>query len=120
MSVTVDQTNAKAHGDIVGGDKTVHHHYATSSATGIVEKLLLKLHTELEKNVQVKETIENLQFFQTRRSQDGIDGLEAKLKKANREGEIHLALEKKELFAKLLERWSLYASAQEIFAYLMA
>ncbi len=46
--------------------------------------------------------------------------MQAKLKVAGREDEYLEAIEKKEQFAKLLERWSLYASAQEIFAYLLA
>ena len=58
--------------------------------------------------------------FRAQRSHDGINGLEAKLKAGARDGEYTGALEKKEMFVKLLERWSLYASAQEIFAYLLA
>jgi hypothetical protein len=34
--------------------------------------------------------------------------------------ELYLAMAKKEQFVELLEKWSLYASAQEIFAYLLA
>jgi hypothetical protein len=68
----------------------------------------------------VQHTIEALAHFQCRRSHDGIDDLEAKLKAGHRADEYLMAIEKKELFVKLLEKWSLYASAQEIFAYLLA
>ena len=74
----------------------------------------------MEQNQEVRHTIEALEHFQTRRAPDGIDGLEAKLKAANRQDELLSALEKKEMFVKLLEKWSLYASAQEIFAFLLA
>lgn len=123
MTLQVRQEGASAQGDIVGRDKneTHHHHYhAAATLPGIVEQLLVKLQGEIDKNEKVRHTIEALAHFQTRRSHDGIDGLEAKLKKANRENEILGALEKKEMFAKLLEKWSLYASAQEIFAFLLA
>jgi hypothetical protein len=122
MTLQVRQDGASAKGDIVGRDKTEthHHHYAASGPPGIVEQLLIKLQVEIEKNQEVRHTIEALAHFQTRRAPDGIDGLEAKLRAANRENEIFLALEKKEMFVKLLEKWSLYASAQEIFAYLLA
>jgi hypothetical protein len=74
----------------------------------------------MAENAEIKHTIEQLQYFKKRRSADGIDGLVAKLQAGGRAHECEDALEKKELFAKLLERWSLYASAQEIFAFLLA
>lgn len=120
MSAQVNQKGASAQGDIVGGNKTEIHNYASTPSAGIVEQLLSKLQAEVERNEQVRHTVENLQRFQTRRTDDGIEGLEAKLLAASREHELIDALEKKELFAKLLEKWSLYASAQEIFAYLLA
>jgi hypothetical protein len=65
--------------------------------------------------------IDALANFQMRKSVDGIDGLEAKLVAGQRQDELLMdALEKKEQFAKLLQKWPLYASAQEIFAYLLA
>lgn len=67
----------------------------------------------------MRHTIEALAHFQTQYAHDGIKGLEAKLKAGGRSDEYLSALEKKELFAKLMERWSLYASAQVIFAYLL-
>ena len=87
---------------------------------GIVEQLLEKLQNEIMKNAEVRHTVESLQYFYERRARDGIVGLEAKLMAGERKHELYLALAKKEQFAKLLEKWSLYASAQEIFAYLLA
>jgi hypothetical protein len=121
MTLTVSQQGASAHGDVVGRDKTEHHNYYLPSAPlGLVEQLLQKLKAEIEKNEKILHTIEALAHFQTRRSHDGIDGLEAKLRAGYRADEYFNALEKKELFAKLLQKWSLYASAQEIFAYELA
>lgn len=120
MTNRVTQQGAAAGGDIVGRDKIETHYHASAAKGGIVEQLLRQLQAEVENNEQVRHTIEALAHFQTRRSHDGIDGLEAKLIKGSRSDEYLGALEKKELFAKLLEKWSLYASAQEIFAYLLA
>lgn len=87
---------------------------------GVVEQLLRKLEAEIADNAQTQETIQALKRFYNRRSDDGIEGLEAKLDASGRQGELRAAMEKKEMFAKLLERWSLYASAQQIFVYLLA
>jgi hypothetical protein len=90
------------------------------SCRRIVAQLLTKLQREIQENEKVRHTIDTLARFQEQRSLDGISGLEAKLQAGGRAGEYVAALEKKEMFVKLLERWSLYASAQEIFAYLLA
>lgn len=120
MGLKVDQTGATARGDIVGRDKFEQHYHPAARQMGVVEQLLQKLQSEVATNAHVKHTIESLAHFHARRSHDGIDGLQAKLERAGRSDEYIDAIEKKELFAKLLERWSLYASAQEIFAYLLA
>src|SRR5437879_1791825 len=98
MTLQVRQEGAAAQGDLIGRDKTEnhHHYYAAASPVGVVEQLLVKLQGEIAKNEKVRHTIEALAHFQTRRSHDGVDGLEAKLKKASRENEILGALEKKE------------------------
>jgi len=120
MALKVDQAGATARGDIVGRDKYEQHYHPPARQIGVVEQLLQKLQSEVANNERVKHTIEALAHFHTRRSHDGVDGLQSKLEKAGRSDEYIEAIEKKELFAKLLERWSLYASAQEIFAYLLA
>lgn len=121
MSLQVNQKGASAQGDVVAGNKTVEvNNYYPSKHVRAVEQLLDKLQAEIEKNQKVRNTIEALAHFKPRQAQDGITGLKAKLEAGNRSNEYFDALEKKELFAKLLEKWSLYASAQEIFAYLLA
>lgn len=94
--------------------------YLSSPSSKLIEDLLEKLHEELEHSQQVRHTIEKLQFYFKGKATSGPVGLEAKLHAAGRVDEVADALEKKEHFAKLLERWSLYSSAQEIFAYLLA
>lgn len=86
----------------------------------MVDDLLAKLQAEVENNEQTRRTVESLARFQRQRAHDGIVGLEAKFAKAGKQAELDDALEQKELFAKLLEKWSLYKSAQEIFAFLLA
>lgn len=49
-----------------------------------------------------------------------MEGLEAKLNAAGRSSSYIDAIEKKEMFVKLLERWSLYHSAQQIFVHILA
>jgi len=116
----VNQKGAIAGADLVAGDKIVHNHASPEKKLSIVEQLLQKLQKEIDDNRQVRDTIEALRHYHTRKSHDGIDGLEAKLKHSGREHETFRALEKKELFAKMLEKWSLYSSAQEIFVHLLA
>lgn len=116
----VDQSGATADGDIVARDKITNNYAASPVALGIVGQLLQKLKEEIENNDSVRHTVESLQYFYENKSVDGIDGLEAKLNHAGRQHEIFMALEKKELFVKTLEKWSMYASAQEIFAFLLA
>jgi hypothetical protein len=120
MSLKVDQKGASAGRDLIGRDKYENHYHSGPTPTGIVDQLLKKLQDEVANNVHVRDTVEVLAHFRSKRAHDGIHGLEAKLKVAGREDELLAAIEKKELFAKLLDRWSLYASAQEIFAYLLA
>jgi hypothetical protein len=121
MTLEIDQSNASAGGDVVAGNKKViKNFYAAPNPSGVVEQLLNKLQAEMHENEEVKHRIENLQYFYERKSIDGVDGLEAKLTAENRNNELYLALEKKEHFVKLLEKWSLYASAQEIFAFFLA
>jgi hypothetical protein len=120
--VNIDQSDATANGDIVGGDKstTHHHHYSADQRTGLIEQLMHRLADEIKNDQRVRDMVENLQRFYNRKSVDGIDGLEAKLTAGSRSHELLDALEQKERFSKLLEKWSLYASAQQIFAYLLA
>lgn len=118
---TVDQSGATAGQDLVAGDKnTIHHHHAPRPALGKIDLLLEKLAAEIEHNTHARDVIDKLSRFQKQKVRDGISGLEAKLNAGGRDYEYYDALEKKELFAKLLERYSLYGSAQEILAHLLA
>jgi hypothetical protein len=111
----VDQAHAQAGGDVVGRDKYVHE-----SPKGMIEKLLLRLREQYECNQQVQITMDELARYHLRRASDGVTGLEAKLKAAGRSDSYDDAIEKKEMFAKLLQKWSLYSSAQQIFVHILA
>jgi hypothetical protein len=118
--VLVNQTGASASGDIVARDKVEKYYYSTAAPLGVVEKLLQKLQAEVAQDEKCRDLIESLARYYIERSHDGIKGLKDKLDAADRSSEYVDALEKKEMFAKLLEKWSLYVSAQEIFVYLLA
>lgn len=79
-----------------------------------------KLAHEIATNEETRQQIDTLQLYFERRSHDGVEGLEAKLEHSGRADCKLDAFAKKELFAKLLTRYSLYASAQEIFAFMLA
>jgi C-terminal domain 9 of the ABC-three component (ABC-3C) systems len=110
-----NQQGAQAGGSIIGRD---YNNFEAKK--GVVEKLLLKLKQQYDCNEQTQTTIDELARYYTRRAADGIDGLEAKLKVSGRSDYYDDAIEKKEMFAKLLERWSLYSSAQQIFVHILA
>jgi hypothetical protein len=75
---------------------------------------------EISTNEHVSDFIDTLQMYHEKHSHDGIDGLEAKLAHSGRDSEISLALRKKELFTRLLAKYSMFDSAQQIFAYLLS
>jgi len=124
VTVSVDQSNASAEGDIAARDIYKINNYngdkSASRAAGIVEQLLQRLNDELKNDQKAQNTIEKLQRYYRNKPYDEIAGLEAKLKHAGREASYDDAIEMKEMFVKLLEQWSLYASAQQIFVYLLA
>lgn len=110
-----NQQGAKASGNIAGRD-----FYYSEPKKGVIEKLLIKLKEQYDCSEQTQTTMDELARYHTRRAPDGIDGLEAKLEASGRFCYYDDAIEKKEMFAKLLERWSLYSSAQEIFVHILA
>jgi hypothetical protein len=120
MTSHVNQSRASAQGDIVAGNKIKIERHYHGPPVGIVEQLLEKLQDEMENNPQSCDVIERLQRFYKGRTHDDVIGLEAKLQAGGREDEYEDALERKEMFVKLLEQWALYASAQLIFAHLLA
>jgi hypothetical protein len=117
--MTVNQKGASASGDVVGRDKVTHNHPPPLPLTKI-DKLKARLQQEVDAGACSADLIDQLKHFKKPVPQDGVVGLEAKLEVAGRKPQVLLALEMKEQFAKLLEKWSLYASAQEIFAHLLA
>lgn len=117
----VNQKGASAGGDIVGGNKfEVHHHIAASLPPSKLDKLKVRLQQEVAEGQCSPSIIDQLQNFKKKIPEDGVVGLEAKLQVSGRSEQLMTALEMKEQFAKLLDKWSLYGSAQEIFVHLLA
>lgn len=114
----IDQQGAAAGGDIVGGNKTTNINLPGSRRASKLEQLKERLQQELASG-EAQALLDKLQRFAQRTPDDGISGLEAKLEHANRHEQMMRALEMKEQFAKLLDTWSLYGSAQDIFVHLL-
>ena len=119
--MTVNQKGASASGDIIGRDKTeIHQHMPPAAKLSKLEKLKVRLQQEVADGSCSNQIIDELQKFKKKIPEDGVVGLQAKLEVSGRAAQLMTALEMKEQFAKLLDKWSLYASAQEIFAHLLA
>jgi len=114
MSVTESgsvsqQSRASAGRDLAGRDiNSVTNYNSAPRAAGVVEQLLEKLHSEMDQNAKAREIVEKLQRYYQKKAHDDVIGLEAKLAKAGRADSYFDAIEMKEMFAKLLEQWSLY------------
>ena len=68
----------------------------------------MRLVEEMQNDRTASELIEGLQeYHRRRRPPDGVEGLERKLRAAERENEILDGSQQKEMFAKLLAKWSL-------------
>ena len=98
---SVSQQKATAGGDIIGGDKIAVHNAAPKSK---VEKLLTRLQEQYDGDEETQNIIDELARYHSRRATDGITGLEDKLKAAKKVDCYDDAIEKKEMFAKLLQR----------------
>jgi len=114
----VNQSKATSGRDIVGRDQ--NNYNIALPPRSKVEQLLTKLKSEIENEQEFKDTIEQLARYQFRKSKDGIDGLENKLNAANRSHHYDRAIEQKEMFAKLLEKYAMFHSAQHLFAHFLA
>ena len=114
---TVSQQHSSAGGDIVGGDKVTNN---ISAPKGKIEKLLTRLQEQYDGDIETQTVIDELARYHSRRAYDGITGLEAKLAVAGKSDHFDDAIEKKEMFAKLLQRWTMYSSAQLIFSHILA
>jgi len=118
---SAQQSRASAGRDLAGRDiNNITHYNSAPRAAGVVEQLLEKLQLEIDQNAQAREVVDKLQRYYQKRAHDDVIGLEAKLIKAGRSDSYFDAIEMKEMFAKLLDEWSLYASAQQIFIFLLA
>jgi hypothetical protein len=113
----VSQQNSSAGGDIVGRDKVTTYHVAPQTK---IEKLLVKLQEQYESDQETQTIVDELARYHSRRASDGIYGLEAKLAAAGKIDAFDDAIEKKEMFAKLLQKWTMYSSAQSIFSHILA
>ncbi len=114
----VDQENIYAGGDVVGGNKgktIVNHNRKTQ-----FDQLMEKLESEIEDSIKVQKVLDSLQYYFEKHSDDGIEGLENKLDHSGRTIQKNKALKRKEYYAKLMDKWAHYGSAQEIFALLLA
>jgi len=120
--VDVNQSGASAGRDLVAGNKTsiyeTHNHFEGRRTQ--IEGWLEKLAIEMKENERVQEMVDSLQYFHEKHSVDGIDGLEAKLDHAGRSDQLSKALKRKEHFSKLLDKYSHFGSAQQIFALLLS
>ncbi|MBU0645705.1 MAG: hypothetical protein KJ731_12975 [Alphaproteobacteria bacterium] len=119
---SVNQSHSQAGGDIAGGDISKNYHFNNhTNAYEAIEKLAAKLRAEVDEEQTIDGTIANLAYYKRRReAADGIVGLKSKLETGKRLDLWEDALEQKVEFEHLLEEWSLYASAQEIFAHILA
>lgn len=119
---SVNQSHSQAGGDIAGRDISKSYHFSShSNAYEAIEKLAAKLRAEVDDKQTIDGTIANLAYYKRRReAPDGIVGLKCKLEAGKRYDLWEDALEQKVEFEQLLEEWSLYASAQEIFAHILA
>jgi hypothetical protein len=115
QSTISNQQGAQAGGHIAARDINI-----VEARKGVIEKLLVKLKEQYECSEQTQTTIDELARYHIRRSPDGIDGLKAKLECSGRSHYYDDAIEKKEMFSKLLHSWSLYSSAQQIFVHILA
>lgn len=116
-----DQRDVSAIGDVTGRDKTVVINHAPSAIRATtIDELISRLVGEVERGEISKYRVEELAYFYKRRSVDGVDGLKAKLEKANL-GDSYLdAIDQKEQFVKLLKSYGQFRSAQDIFAFFLA
>ena len=112
-----DQRRASAGGDVIGGDKITMH---VSERQTQIEGWLEKLADEMRDDPRVRTFVDNLQYYFQPYPYDDVIGLEAKLDFSNRSTQKKSALRKKEAFAKLLDEWQAYPSAQEIIAYFLS
>lgn len=113
----INQSNISAGGDVAGHDIT-HIHNNAIPPTWYQQKFM-HLAAEIEKDQRYESTIDDLVYYQT--LLDGQKGLEEKLKDGGlNNAVISSAIRKKLKFAKKLEKYKYYVSAQWINSHLFA
>lgn len=117
-SYNVDQSHAQAGEDNVGRDKHVHNHFQERRSQ--IDGWLEKLAEEMRGSKQVRDLVDNLQYYFQALPYDDVIGLEAKLDHAGRSNQKSTAFRKKEAFSKLLAQWQAFPAGQEIIAYFLA
>jgi hypothetical protein len=98
----------------------VVNHVNRQSLSDKLELLMKKLAEEIAQNLECHELISNLQFYHKKFVVDDIVGLEAKLRHTGRSDQVDEAIMQKEEFVKLLEKYSLFQSAQKIFSHCLS
>jgi hypothetical protein len=120
----VSQKNVQVSGDNAGRDVIKNVTINTGPPNGvlpgaaIIARLTQRYLQEKSSNTEFRETIDRLEHYQA--VTGPIVPLEDKLKQGGREDLIGFALKTKEMFAKKLAKHSLYESAQQIHAFLLA
>ena len=100
--------------NIVLGNLTQNFQISNTGASDGVKLLVAALEHEIEEDITRSGWIEDLQSFEEPYVVDEYRGLEEKLKVAGLSGKRIYALHQKEKFAKFLERYALYNSAQAL------
>jgi hypothetical protein len=109
-----------AAGDITNIDSNNQTFQVNLGESSPVAAWMALLAQEISTDKHVSDFIDTLQMYHEKHSHDGVDGLEAKLTHSGRNSELSLALRKKELFTRLLAKYSMFDSAQQILAYLLS
>lgn len=119
MSVKQKDINAKY---VAGGNMNNTYFNFSNSVPGYsyMNTLIRRLKKEMADNNICKETLENLTHLSTRTSREKLIGLEKKLEAGNRTEDIDFAQDVKEAFYRKIKKTENYASAQEIYAYLLS
>ena len=123
--ITVDQSNSKVGNDQFVGDKNetnITNNYNVKPSSGLnIDALLNKLQEEISGNTSISIKLDELSRYSSeKRSKDAIKGLAAKLEFSDRAYIYEVAIEQKEMFVQMLDKWSLYYSSQQIIAILLA
>jgi hypothetical protein len=126
MQHQISQAEIDAGRDNAGGNITNTNSNNTNYIVHVegdgspIARWMSQLAHEISSDTQVSDFIDTLQMYHEHLSHDGIDGLERKLEHSGRTSEISLALRKKELFQRLLAKYCMFDSAQQIFAFLLS